>query len=431
MNDKITLQAISDLFATQFGISKKTSDIFGKAFFDTIVDGLNKDGVVRIQGLGTFKIVEVGSRESVNVTNGERILIEGYRKVAFVADEITETMQIEAETQLQETPQPEISVISTEEPMPEVPADEFSAIDLLISTPESINEINITPASPIIMEEEKKEPVMSEPIVVQQSREEAVPESPEAVEPKTVEPMVVEPAPAVEPTSAVEPAPVDEPTPDVQPVAALASSNNDNLTSPEPDDDDDEDNDLSRWFLVALAAILLVTVFVCGYKYVNGEDLDDELHRKDIHTVAKEKEYADSLAEAKEIFLRDSIAEAESKAAAERIRKEREAKEEAERIAEAKKLEEAKAARERAAAEKAAAEKAAKDAEAKRIAQQGTGKPTRKMPASHTHVLKQGEGIYQLARDYYGSNTYAKEIIRINNFQDPNNIPIGTVVKLP
>lgn len=64
------------------------AETFTKAFFDTIVDALYMgEEVIKVKGLGVFKLVEVESRESVNVSNGERIVIPGYKKVTFVPDE--------------------------------------------------------------------------------------------------------------------------------------------------------------------------------------------------------------------------------------------------------------------------------------------------------------------------------------------------------
>ena len=83
----MTFQNIADFFSKVNGLTKKASEAFMKDFFDTVIDGLNRDGVVKINGFGTFKVVEVASRESVNVSNGERIVIKGYKKISFVPDE--------------------------------------------------------------------------------------------------------------------------------------------------------------------------------------------------------------------------------------------------------------------------------------------------------------------------------------------------------
>ena len=87
--EKLTIQNVIDAFAAQGGITKKNAEAVARTFFDVVVEGLNADGVVKINGFGTFMVVTVADRESVNVNNGERIVIEGYKKVTFTPAENT------------------------------------------------------------------------------------------------------------------------------------------------------------------------------------------------------------------------------------------------------------------------------------------------------------------------------------------------------
>ena len=84
---KLTAQNLSEAIAQQLGLSKKISDTFVRAFADTIIEGLFSDGVVKVKGLGTFKAVDVEARESVSVKTGERIIIPGFKKLSFTAEE--------------------------------------------------------------------------------------------------------------------------------------------------------------------------------------------------------------------------------------------------------------------------------------------------------------------------------------------------------
>ena len=54
--------------------------------FDVMNEGLKTDKLVKVKGLGTFKVQAVKPRESVNVNTGERVLIEGHDKVSFTPD---------------------------------------------------------------------------------------------------------------------------------------------------------------------------------------------------------------------------------------------------------------------------------------------------------------------------------------------------------
>lgn len=86
MNERLYLQNFVDLLSEKHGMSKKDAEKFVKEFFLLIEEALEKDRSVKIKGLGTFKLVEVESRESVKVNTGERFQIEGYTKVSFVPD---------------------------------------------------------------------------------------------------------------------------------------------------------------------------------------------------------------------------------------------------------------------------------------------------------------------------------------------------------
>ena len=83
---KITIQEISAKLVAQNGLSKKEATRFVNKMFDLIRDALERDMTVKVKGLGTFKIIDVDSRESVNVNTGERVLIEGHNKITFTPD---------------------------------------------------------------------------------------------------------------------------------------------------------------------------------------------------------------------------------------------------------------------------------------------------------------------------------------------------------
>lgn len=96
MGSKVTVQMIADAMAERLGLTRKSADAFSKAFWNVIVEGLNADGVVRIKGFGTFKLVDISSRESVNVATGERFVIQGHKRVSFVPDDAANAFFTEA-----------------------------------------------------------------------------------------------------------------------------------------------------------------------------------------------------------------------------------------------------------------------------------------------------------------------------------------------
>ena len=86
MKKKLTLQDFADYIAQSEGVDKTTAETFVRAFFDIIEEGLIDDKFVKIKGFGTFKLVAVSERESVNINTGERFQISGHTKVSFTPD---------------------------------------------------------------------------------------------------------------------------------------------------------------------------------------------------------------------------------------------------------------------------------------------------------------------------------------------------------
>src|SRR5574344_2136219 len=86
MNKKITLQDIIESLIQKHSMERKDAEAFVKGMFDLIEDTLSTEKLVKIKGLGTFKLIDVDSRESINVNSGERFRIEGHSKISFIPD---------------------------------------------------------------------------------------------------------------------------------------------------------------------------------------------------------------------------------------------------------------------------------------------------------------------------------------------------------
>ena len=86
MGKKLLLQDLADALAERGGVTKKKAELFSRAIFDVIMEGLTEDSFVKVKGFGTFKIVEVSERESVNINTGQRFQINGHNRVAFTPD---------------------------------------------------------------------------------------------------------------------------------------------------------------------------------------------------------------------------------------------------------------------------------------------------------------------------------------------------------
>lgn len=86
MDKKATLQELLTAFAAKAGLPRRRAEAFVRTFFDVIADALAREKFVRVKGLGTFKLVAVSERESVDVNTGERIQISGHTKVSFTPE---------------------------------------------------------------------------------------------------------------------------------------------------------------------------------------------------------------------------------------------------------------------------------------------------------------------------------------------------------
>ena len=143
------IQDLAKYLSAKHKIQQKEAERFLTAVVDVLNDGLHYEKLVKVKGLGTFKVIDVKNRESVDVNTGERILIEGRPKITFTPDAVMKdlvnkpfaqfesvvlnggvtfyNLPEESEVPLADEPepQPEIEQLMEEKPAPEpVPEDE-------------------------------------------------------------------------------------------------------------------------------------------------------------------------------------------------------------------------------------------------------------------------------------------------------------------
>ena len=203
MNEKITLQDLVELLSEKNDMTKKNADAFLRCMFDLIEEALTNEKYVKIKGLGTFKLTEVDSRESMNVNTGERIEIQGHTKISFTPDTTMkelinkpfshfETVILNDGVELEDTP-------FDIEPKVEEMADEM--VEKIIEEPQ----VEVEPVVEVkveVAEEPVVSPVVDEPIPVEEVSEsvEEEPKEIEAVvdeEPEVSEPVDIEEKPVV------------------------------------------------------------------------------------------------------------------------------------------------------------------------------------------------------------------------------------------
>lgn len=83
---KISIQDLASVLVERRHLSKKEASMFVNELFFLIQKSLDEDKIVKVKGLGTFKIIDVDDRESVDVNTGDRVLIEGHGKITFTPD---------------------------------------------------------------------------------------------------------------------------------------------------------------------------------------------------------------------------------------------------------------------------------------------------------------------------------------------------------
>lgn len=212
---KISLSDLAQRLAEKSGISLQDAELFIRKMFDVANEGLQSDKLVKMKWLGTFKVMAVKDRESVDVNTGERIIIEGRDKISFTPDNILkeivnkpfaqfETVVVNDGVDFDEIDR---KFENVEEDGPVSDSTLESVPDLENSSVESFVEQDSPATSGVIdfLDEENDAPVSDEMIVIGEKRlsqenvaepEEKKPEEkkPEESEPAATEPAVFKPA---------------------------------------------------------------------------------------------------------------------------------------------------------------------------------------------------------------------------------------------
>ena len=181
---KFTLQNMANVLIEKNNLPKNEAEAFVAAVFDVIKECIERDRIVKVKGLGTFKVVSVDARESVNVYTGERFVIDSHDKISFTPDSMMKELVNKPFSSF-ETVVLNEGVVFDDIPMLEEP--------VVVEEPTVIEEPALV-EEPAVVEEPT---VIEEPALVE---EPVVIEEPALVE----EPVVVEESVKAEETGAVE-----------------------------------------------------------------------------------------------------------------------------------------------------------------------------------------------------------------------------------
>lgn len=86
MSDKFTQQDLADLLAQRHEMNPADAEAFVRTLFALVEESVISDKYVKIKGLGTFKLIEVDARESIDINTGERIEIREHSRISFTPD---------------------------------------------------------------------------------------------------------------------------------------------------------------------------------------------------------------------------------------------------------------------------------------------------------------------------------------------------------
>ena len=191
---KILISDLAKEVAKKHKLPQKETEQFIANMFAVVAEGLQQDKLVKVKGLGTFKVTQVKPRESVDVNTGERVLISGHDKVTFTPDSLMKELVNKPFAQF------ETVVINGDV--------DFAAIDAANPTVETEDvTVETAPADDAAVADElanEPEEVQAEPEEVTAEPEEiaAEPEEPAEEQPQEAEPMqTVEEEPVAQPAS--------------------------------------------------------------------------------------------------------------------------------------------------------------------------------------------------------------------------------------
>ena len=251
---KLNLYDLCGVLVSKNGLEDKEARRFVQAMFDIIQEGLDEDKIVKVKGLGTFKIIDVDARESINVNTGGRVLIEGHSKLTFTPDSVMKEIVNKPFSQF------ETVVLNDGVDFPETQEEE--------GAPEAEESL----ANPAV--DKKPEPIVDnkpEPIVDKKPELVTVSETNTEVqaEVEAVDASAVEASTSVEPDVKVEFSPlVDE-------------------DGSETEEEEEEGKNSYRWLLYCATILLLVVAAAYGGYLYGKYEMSEEIAHEQMLTDLK------------------------------------------------------------------------------------------------------------------------------------------------
>ena len=262
--NKLTLNNIAKVLVEKNGLEPKEAMMFTTAMFDLIHDRLNEDGIVKVKGLGTFKMIRVEARESINVRTGERVLIDSHAKITFTPDAVMKELVNKPFSQF------ETVVLNDDVEFTDMKSEETTDETNNSEQSESLVDVVSEGGTPEPAPEPAPEPVAEPtpepaPVVAPEPVAEVAPEPTPVVAPEPVAEVAPEPTPVVAPEPTRE---VPEPT-----VPSADEESEENTSAVQTCYEEDEEE--SHWHRnigwAFLVLVLMAASAVGGYLYGVGQ----------------------------------------------------------------------------------------------------------------------------------------------------------------
>ena len=254
--NKLTLNNIAKVLVEKNGLEPKEAMMFTTAMFDLIHDRLNEEGIVKVKGLGTFKMIRVEARESINVRTGERVLIDSHAKITFTPDAVMKELVNKPFSQF------ETVVLNDDVEFTDMKSEETTDETNNSEQSESLVDVVSEGGTPEPAPEPAPEPVA-----------EVAPEPAPVVAPEPVAEVAPEPTPVVapEPTPVVAPEPTREVPEPIVPSADEESEENTSAVQTCYEEDEEESHWLRNIGWAFLVLVLMAASAVGGYLYGVGQ----------------------------------------------------------------------------------------------------------------------------------------------------------------
>ena len=398
MSNKLSIQDLASAYAEKSGTDQKSALAFVKTVFEIVEEFISTDKVVKIKGFGTFKLISVSDRESVNVNTGERIVIAGHTKLSFTPDATLRDAVNRPFADFETTPINENTSIEAMEKLPShneaLSSEEGSEDDAedqnLVVVEETVLEEPSSPESPTSYDESVETVASAEDERVgedlqKETKEEAMP---------------------VETNDEAMPVETKE---EVLPVIPVHKPNDDNPSYPmseEPiaDPVPGKAGKSHAWLYTIITLLLMAVSYVGGhYQILNNISIDlyTETHSdapQDKETSPEETDNLLSSEEMADTLQNDTSAVDSTLAPSPAVP---------------------------AAPQEDPAEIA------KYFPQVPGGEYWIVGDAGYVHHMQVGETLYRIARKELGDQNLVRYLIVFNKFEDPNIIHTGDPIRIP